>query len=109
MAKWSPATATTALDDYVAELRAQPRLVYTRHALKMAQRAVEMEGDTWLARRFLRGVKWILAQPRRDPIETINAIGKLLTLSPSSRIVPMAELTGWSCAPEEPHSEMGAK
>jgi hypothetical protein len=107
MADRSPASAPTALDDYVAELLTQPRLVYTRHALKMAQRAVELEGDTWLARRFIRGVKWILAQPRRDPTETIDAIGKLLTLSPSSRIVPMAELTGFK--PEEAHSERGAK
>jgi hypothetical protein len=88
-----------ALSDYVAALKAEPRLVYTRYAMKLAHRAAEEEGDIWHARRLVRAVKWILAQPRRDPIETIEAIEKFLAL-PAGSHTSMGTLTGWPTQPE---------
>ena len=35
---------SSALDEFLAELRAYPKLLYTRHCLRMAERAVEPAG-----------------------------------------------------------------
>ena len=98
-------TAPTALDDFLAELKARPRLLYTGHALRMAERAVELEGGTWRSRRYLRAMKFVLNQPRTVE-ERLSAIEKILALPDGERMPPIAAVAGWSPACE-PHNEMG--
>jgi hypothetical protein len=86
---------TTALDDFIDELRADRDLAAHADAVEDALTALDLEADGNLhAQQAFEAARWIIRQQQRTIEEKVFALTKLFSL-PGAVVVNLHELTGW--------------